>query len=220
MYLDIWYITIQQDNEMSFNVLYQAILGPVYSGKTISVKSTNVPKWTPTDDNHKSAAQWSPDQRGSETSLIAPASIWPHDTVHNTHVEAPPGYHRRNGLGMPSLAFPSSSPAATNIARCWLDRLTPWKYRNNYVYFLHRCIDDASRNNFDTLAPRFFPGSGRVMARFYAMTIIVGCERAEQVLVLDGWMWAMGGQGVTCACKSTVLLERSKLLVFPRSSRL
>ena len=38
---------------MSSKVVSRAILGSVYTEKTIFEKSPNATKWTPTDDNHK-----------------------------------------------------------------------------------------------------------------------------------------------------------------------
>ena len=40
----MWYRMIQQDSEILSKVVYQAILGPVYAGKAICVKSINAPE--------------------------------------------------------------------------------------------------------------------------------------------------------------------------------
>ena len=49
------------------------------------------------------------------------------------------------------------------------------------------------RQQFGTVTWRFGPCGRVVMAGFYPMTTIVGCGRAGQVPVLDGWTLAIGG---------------------------
>ena len=136
---------MQRDSEISSKIVYQAILNLVYAGKTIFVKSVNAPEWTPTDDNHKSGAQWSPDLRELETRLSVLVSIIPCITP---PPKAPLGYHSQGGLGTPLSAFPPLSPDAALITRCWLDRLNPWECQNYCLYLLHGCIVDTSCNNF------------------------------------------------------------------------
>ena len=63
-----------------------------------------------------------------------------------------------------------------------------------------------------TFGLRFGAGGRDMMAGFYAMIIIVECGGTGQILLLDGRTLAMGGQGVICARKPAVLLERSSLL--------
>ena len=142
IYIHIWYIITQRDREMSCNVAYQAILGLVYAGTTILVTSTNPQEWTPTNDNHKLAAQWSLDRRGSETRLSAPASIRPHHTALKPLPTPPPAIiagmvlerHRR------PVRIMALNPAKSY---CRQRRIVTLKCQTSCASFLNRCILDA-----------------------------------------------------------------------------
>ena len=89
-----------------------------------------------------------------------------------------------------------------------LPNMDPRLSANYCVYLMHKCIADALSNNWPTTAPCFVTDARGVIAGLYPMIVIVRCRSTGQVLVLDGWMLTMGGQGVICARKLTVLSER------------
>ena len=141
-------------------------------------------------------------RKGLETRLGASSSSQSHHTAPNTHTPSPPlSYHIRNSPKKPS------PPDAAVVAWPSLETKPLWMYQSNFILWPILILSIGLCQMVNTLTWQFVAGGREVKAGFYAMIIIVECGRAGQILVVDGWMLAVGGRGVICAHEQTVLSE-------------